>query len=184
MCQGRYQTERSWKTLGFLKEKYVEEKDNVSKMQQLYGDDWSQQLNQEYEAITQEYFGNRDNFKTFVNPPLRRLIAAIGFRFSPFAKPWQERTSFSSQGVICSEFAVIGSLECIKRLNEKIATKWKEDGKSGPAPEVFPPVRPERRLTRVLPHEILERGKRTATVVEDPIPNVMLKVVSFHQYRI
>lgn len=150
----------------------VDAKDHGN-MRALYGADWGDTVAEKYAKIVREYFNTEQNptLSTLRNPSIRRLLAAIGFRYSLFQRTWEERAQFPEHGqVICSEFAVLSSLQCLAKLNEQIAREWGEQGEI-PAPKLNPPVRENRRLNRVVPHEVLQRSIATGTgVISEQAP--------------
>jgi hypothetical protein len=182
MAEGRYETYRSFFS---LKERYIKEDQNLANFKTLYGENWENEVSCRYEEITKQFFGNEANFKTLKNPKARRFWTAVGFRFSIREKPWQEKVRITRVGsVVCSEFAVKTSLQCLDLLNKKIEAEWKQSGHEGKAPELYPPIRANRRLNRVLPHEILKRGLNTKTIVVEEVPKVMTEAVEFSPFAI
>lgn len=150
-----------FKTFYIAPEHLVFSEEDQGKMQDLYGDNWRGVLQEKFTAIAREYY-TEDRLRELKNPPLRRALAAIGFRFSLFRKSWQERAQFPSNNeVICSEFALLSTLQCLDRLNEQIKQEYLEN--QGPlevAPQLSPPIRENRRLNRVIPSDLIERTVR------------------------
>lgn len=140
------------------------EGDDQTKMEELFGDKWVNRLLNMYNDIAQEYYDPEKNARLtqLRNPSIRRLVAAIGFRFSPFKSrlTWEQRAEFPRNNeVICSEFAVLSSLQCLAKLNDEIQKQWvARGGIEDASPKLNPPVRENRRLNRVVPHEILQRS--------------------------
>lgn len=128
------------------------------KMVELYGEEWRTVLQTKFTEIAQEFY-NEDRLRELKNPPLRRALAAIGFRFSLFRKSWQERAQFpSSNEVICSEFALLSTLQCLERLNQQIEREHLQQfGPLETPPQLSPPIRENRRLNRVIPSDLIER---------------------------
>ena len=72
--------------------------------------------------------------------------------------------------MICSEFAILSSLQCLKKLNEKIKEEWEGKGKTGTPPKLNPPVRENRKLNCVLPGEMIQRlfDQKSAKLIDQP----------------
>jgi len=146
---------RCFKTIRLLPQLLVDE----TKMIRLYGNDWEKELGRIYEKISLDYFKTNPELKKLYNPKFRRIMAAIGYRFSFYKQSWEERCRFPKNNrVICSEFAILSSLQCLKKLNERIKEQWDVSYPGEEAPKLNPPVRENRRLNRVIPHEIVARS--------------------------
>jgi hypothetical protein len=150
-------------------------------MKDFYGDNWGDEVASEYKRIVRKYFDTDRNpdLLRLRNPSIRRLLAAIGFRYSLFQRSWEERAQFPEhKQVICSEFAVLSSLQCLDKLNQRIKKYWVNAGNDeAAAPKLNPPVRENRRLNRVVPHEVLQRSIATGTgKIVDQAP-IIRKVV-------
>ncbi len=156
---------RCFKTIRLHSHLLVDER----KMKMLYGDNWEKLLDTKYEAISRSYFKTNPELKKLYNPRLKQILAGIGYRFSFSKQSWEERCEFPKNNrVICSEFAILSSLQCLKKLNEEIKNDWELLDSTEEAPKVNPPVRENRRLNRVIPHEIVSKAINDGLATEMP----------------
>ena len=145
--------------------------ENKRKMLELYGLDWENKLLKKYTDISRNQYEKNQELEKLTNPVGRRLLAVIGLRFGFFKRPWEEQCEFSPEKeVICSEFAILSSLQCLKKLNEKIKEEWEGKGKTGTPPKLNPPVRENRKLNCVLPGEMIQRlfDQKSAKLIDQP----------------
>lgn len=169
---------RCFKTIRMNIDKMVESKE----MTKLYGKNWQNLVHDKYSLISKDHFLNNPDLKKLHNPPFKRLMAAIGFRFSIFKQSWQERCQFpTNHKVICSEFATMASLQCLSRLETEIQKDWKKQFPGeNTLPKITPPVRDNRRLNRLLPNEIVKRSISTGCAsIMDP-SDCIKKMIQFN----
>ena len=160
----------------------IEKMVDTEKMAKLYGEDWKDVIHNEYASISREYFLKNPELKKLHNPSFKRVIAAIGFRFSAYKQSWKERCQFpKSHQVICSEFAVMSSLQCLETLETRIQNKWKEQyPEEITLPKITPPVRENRRLNRLLPNEIVNYAIKEGYATISPPAKCIQDLIQFN----
>jgi hypothetical protein len=176
---------RCYKAIGFNVDKFPSNEADLAKFKDFYGDSWEERICEEFGQIVREYLSKKENFEELDNPPFRRLISMIGFRWSLLKKTWRDGMHFSARKqAICSEFTVKALLHCTQKFNEEFEKRWQEINPSTPAPTLEPPIRKYRRLNRVMPHEVVKRAIATgyARVIEPA--QIIQKIVKFHQYEL
>jgi hypothetical protein len=169
---------RCFKTIRLHPRLLVEER----KMKLLYGNNWEGRLDERYEEISRAYFKTNPELKKLYNPRLRQILAGIGYRFSFSKQSWEERCEFPKHNqVICSEFAILSSLQCLKKLNEEIKNQWAFLGSTEEAPKLNPPIRENRLLNRVIPHEIVSRAIGEGLATEMPQADCILAMIQCNE---
>ncbi|MFA6119411.1 MAG: hypothetical protein WCT85_04240 [Parachlamydiales bacterium] len=167
----------------FNVERVAKDEETRKKLVKLYGNRWVEVLEKKYHKILIDYFKDPKKFEHLYNPASRRLLAGLGFKWSPFNPDIKKRAQFNKENkCVCSEFTLKVFTQCFENLCDEIGSDWDKKFKKSDKPLLDHPIRPHRRLHRVKPNELVNRLLETGFSKVLPQEAIIDQIIDYYHY--